>query len=173
MFKEINILRQFFEYPSTEFNIREIARILNIAPATASKELSKLAEKGILIERMYKNLKLYKANLEDDYFTDLKIFYNIRKIKDLKLIEELNKFYLKPTIILFGSASQGLDAEDSDFDILIISENQKIIDLNAFERKLNRRLQLFVVNQLKDINNNHLINSILNGIVIQGELIWN
>ena len=162
----------FFEEPRREFNVREAARILKIAPATASKELKKLAKKEILLEKKERNLILYKANLESEHYRDTKIFYNIRKIKESGLIEHLNSFYLKPTIVLFGSASLGMDVENSDIDMLVISERTNIIKLEEFERKINRRIQLFVCKAVKDLKNQHLINSVLNGITIQGELVW-
>ncbi|MBW2981605.1 nucleotidyltransferase domain-containing protein [Candidatus Woesearchaeota archaeon] len=173
MFKKLNILRIFFEEPSREFNVRETARILKISPATASKELKDLVKKGLLKERKERILNLYKSNLENDFYKDLKIFYNIRKIKDSKLIEELNQYYLKPAIVLFGSASRGEDTETSDFDLLIISEGKKeFTEKDKFEKKINRKLQLFVVKKIKELKNEHLINNILNGITIQGKVKW-
>jgi len=173
MFKELNTLKIFLESPAKEFNVREVARILKIAPATASSQLKLFVKKGILNERKERILKLYKPNIDSEVYLDIKKFYNIRKIKDSNIIEELNKFYIKPTIILFGSTSQGLDTEDSDIDMLIISEKTKDFPkITEFEKKLNRKLQLFVVKNIKEIKNNHLINNILNGINIQGEIKW-
>ncbi len=168
-----NILTIFFEEPTRELNIREVARILKIAPTTASKELKKLEKEGILKERKLKIFNFYKANLERDKYRDLKIHYNIRKIKDSGLLDALNKFYLKPAIVLFGSAASGLDTEISDFDIVIISENTKEFpETKKFEKKLNRKLQIFTVKHIKDIKNEHLINNIINGITIQGQIKW-
>lgn len=173
MFKELNTLKIFFEEPTREFNVREIARILKISPATASKELKLLTKKSLLKERKERMLKLYKSNLDSDLYRDLKIFYNIRKVKDSGLLEELNKFYLKPTVVLFGSAAFGLDTETSDFDLLVVSETtKKFPELKKFEKKLKRKIQLFVVRKISDLKNEHLINNILNGIVLQGEIKW-
>ncbi|MCK4670279.1 MAG: nucleotidyltransferase domain-containing protein [Nanoarchaeota archaeon] len=173
MFKKINILRLFFEEPSREFNVREVARILKISPATASKELKTSVKKEILKGRKERSLNLYKAKLESDFYRDLKIFYNIRKFKDSELLDALNKFYLKPTIILFGSASRGEDIEDSDFDLFIISEKTKEFpDLKKFEKKLNRKLQLIVAKEVSEFKNKHLINNVLNGRVLQGKIKW-
>jgi len=173
MFKELNTLRLFFEEPSREFNVREVARILRLSPATVSKELKIFAKKEILKERRERIFKLYRTNLENDFYRDLKIFYNMRKIKDSRLIEALNSFYLKPAIVLFGSASMGEDIETSDFDFLIVSEKTKDFpDLKKFERKMERRLQLLVVKDIKDLRNKHLINNVLNGISLQGKIKW-
>ena len=173
MFKELNMLKVFFESPNKDFNVREIARILNIAPATASSKLKNFAKEGLLKEKSERNLLIYKANFEKEEYRDIKVYYNIRKIKESGLIEELNKFYIKPAIILFGSASFGLDTEDSDIDIVILSEKDKdFTKTDKYEKSLNRRLQLFIIKDIKDLKNNHLINNVLNGIVIQGELKW-
>ncbi len=173
MFKKLNILKLFLEEPNREFNVREVARILKISPATASKELKALVRKGVINERKERLLKLYKANLESDLYRDIKIFYNIRKLKESGLIKELNRFYLKPTIVLFGSCAFGLDTETSDFDLLVISEKtEEFPDIEKFERKVKRKIQLFVVNDIRDLKNEHLINNIINGITIQGKIKW-
>lgn len=173
MFKKLNILKLFFEEPTREFNVREVARLLNISPATASKELKLLAKENLLKERKERIFNFYKANLEDDFYRDLKIFYNVRKIKESGFLEELNKFYLKPTIVLFGSSAYGLDTETSDFDILIISEKTKEFqNIEKFEEKMRRKIQLLVVKDIRDLKNERLINNVLNGMLIQGKIKW-
>lgn len=173
MFKELDILKLFIEEPSREFNLREVARILKIAPGTAGKKLKRFFKLGILKWKKERNFDLYKANMEEDIYKDLKIFYNIRKLRESGFIESLNKFYLKPTIVLFGSAAFGIDNETSDFDILVISEKTKEFnELNKFENKIKRKIQLFAVKNISDLKNKHLINNVINGIVIQGEINW-
>lgn len=172
MFKELNILKAFFESPNKEFNVREIARIMKKAPATVSKELKILSKESILRERKDRRFNFYRADLESLSYRDLKIFYNIRKIRSSGIIDELNKTYLKPTIILFGSAAHGIDTETSDIDFVVISEKTKEFPAKEFEKKLNREIQTFVVKNIKDLKNKHLISNVLNGIVLQGELTW-
>lgn len=173
MFKKINILRFFFDEPTREFNIREMARISKIAPATASKDLKLLMEENLLSLREERGFKLYKANIENDTYLDAKKLYSIRKIKESGLINELNKFYLKPVIVLFGSCASGMDTETSDVDLLVISENNKDFpSLKKFEKKLGKKLQIFVVKNIDKLKNKHLINNILNGTNIQGKIKW-
>ena len=173
MFKELNTLKLFFEEPTREFNVREVARILKISPATASKELKKFVKKNFLKNRKERVFDLYMADLEKDPYKDLKIYYNIRKFKDSNFLDALNKFYLRPAIILFGSCASGTDTETSDMDILIMSEKTKESpETKTYEKKINRKLQLFVVREIKDLKNKHLINNILNGIKIQGKIKW-
>ncbi len=173
MFKKLNILKPFFEEPNREFNIREVARILDISPATASKELHTLSNDGILKEKKERTLKLYKANLESGLYKDIKTFYNIRKLKDSGLLASLNKFYLMPAVVLFGSCAYGTDTETSDFDLLVVSEKtEEFPRIKLFERRLNRKIHIFAVKDIRHIKNRHLINNILNGITIQGRIRW-
>jgi len=173
MFNEIKILKYFFENPNTEFNVREIARLLKITPATASKKLKELEKMKILKYRQERIYDFYKADLESSSYKDVKTYYTIRKIRESGFIDKINELYIKPTIILFGSASKGLDTETSDIDLVIISENTKEFQLKKdFEKKLNKPLQLFIVGKLDNLKNNYLINNVLNGIILQGEVIW-
>ncbi|MEA3430836.1 MAG: nucleotidyltransferase domain-containing protein [Nanoarchaeota archaeon] len=173
MFKEINTLKPFLEEPNKEFNVRELARLLNIAPATASKKLKYFTKNKILKQREERMLLLYKADLDSEFYKDLKIYYNIRKIKKSGLIEILNKFYLKPSITLFGSTATGLDTKTSDIDLFVETEQKsQIKELKTFEKKINRTLQILTASDIKKLKNPHLINNILNGITIQGTLKW-
>ena len=174
MFKELNILKPFFEEPNREFNVREAARILKITPATASKKLKEFSKQSILKHRKERILELYKANLESYAYRDLKTYYTIRKLRNSNLIESLNEFYLKPAIILYGSSSKGMDTETSDIDLIIISENTKEFPKKKeYEKKLGKDIHIFAVKKLSELENKHLINNVLNGIVLEGELAWN
>jgi predicted nucleotidyltransferase len=173
MFDYLDTGQFFLENPTKEYNVREIARLLKINPATASKRLKYLKEKKILKHRKERTYDLYQADIESTVYRDLKIYYNIRKVRSSGLIEELNKFYLKPTIILFGSMATGYDNEDSDLDLVIISERKKEFELiERFEKKINKSIQLFIVKNIKELKNQHLINNVLSGIVLQGEIKW-
>ena len=173
MFKEINTLKLFFEEPTREFNAREVARIAKTAPATASSKLKEFAKQSILKHRKERMLDLYKADLESSSYKDLKLYWTIRKLRESGLIESLKEFYLKPAIILFGSCSKGIDTETSDIDIAVISEKTKEFpSREEYGKKLKRELQLFAVKNLKELRNEHLISNVLNGVILEGELIW-
>ncbi|MFH1473570.1 MAG: nucleotidyltransferase domain-containing protein [Candidatus Aenigmatarchaeota archaeon] len=173
MFNKLNILKIFFEDPAKEFNVREVARLSEISPATASKELKRMAKEGLLKERKERGFNLYRSDLESDSYRDLKTYYNIRKLRKSGLVAALNAFYMKPAIVLFGSAASGLDTKTSDFDLLVVSEKTKEFpQTRKFEKRLNRTLQLFVVKNVKELKNKHLISNVLNGIAIEGSIEW-
>jgi predicted nucleotidyltransferase len=173
MFKEMNVLELFFNEPTREFHVREVAKLLKITPATASKRLKQFKKKGVLQYRKEIRVDFYKANLENEFYLDLKKHNLVRKLKDSGLIEAINNFYLKPTILLFGSSAYGLDTSESDVDLVIISENNKEFKkLDYFEKKIHRNIQLFVFSNIKTVKNKHLLNNMLNGVIIQGEIKW-
>ena len=173
MFKELNTLKLFFEEPNREFNVREVARLLNNTPATASKQLKEFAKRDILTYRKERILDLYKSNLESDGYRDLKLYYMLRILKESGFVDALNRFYLKPTIVLFGSASFGLDTDASDIDLLIVTENKKEMpNIKKYEKLLKRKIQLFVHKNVLEIENKHLVNNIVNGITLQGTIKW-
>ena len=118
-------------------------------------------------------MDLYRADFESYSYKDLKVYYTIRKLRESNLIESLKEFYLKPTIILFGSCSKGIDTETSDIDIAVISEKtSEFPGREEYGKKLKREIQLFAVKRLKELRNKHLISNVLNGIILEGELIW-
>ncbi len=173
MFKYKPILELFFETPSKEYNVREVARVVHIAPATASSYLKQLEKEEILIYRKVKQLDFYKANLDSDKYRDLKVYFLVRKLRESGFLNALNQFYLKPTIILFGSCMCGLDTEQSDLDLVLITEKKDPFpDQKKFEKKIGRSIQFFVIQKISDLKSNHLINSVLNGRVLQGEVQW-
>lgn len=173
MFKELNIMRVFFEEPSREFGVRETAKLLDVAPATASKDLAELAENGFLKVREERRTILYSANIDSDAYRDLKVFHTIRNLKDKGMIASINRFYSSPTIILFGSAAKGEDKETSDLNLLIVSDNTEIFpEKDHFEKVLGRKLQIFVTKNFPDLKNKEIFQSASNGKIIQGEVRW-
>ena len=164
-------MKVFFEEPRREFSVREAAKLLKIAPATASKELSELQDKGFLKVRDERLAKLYSANLDNENYIDLKKYYNSRKLKDSGFIDSLSKFYSNSLIVLFGSLAKGIDNENSDIDILIISnKNSPFPDVERYEKLLKRKINLVVVEALGDLSNQQVSERILAGNVLYGEL---
>jgi predicted nucleotidyltransferase len=171
MFKELNIMRLFFDEPSREFGVREAAKLLDVAPATASKDLSELAENGFLKVREDRRMILYSANIDSDQYRDLKVFYTIRMLKEKGFIDALNKFYTKPSIILFGNCAQGTDKELSDLGIVVIADKADIFaEKENYEKIFGRKIQLIVVHSIPELGSKELMQSVVNGKILQGEL---
>jgi predicted nucleotidyltransferase len=149
MLKILNDLTPFIEDNYREYGVREYARIAGVSPPTASKTLKELGKEGILLSRNYRNLILFRANRESKTLKSLSVTYWQEKLKELSryLSEELNY----PKIILFGSLIKLEAKEDSDIDIYLDREKADI-QLDSFEKKLKRKIQLHFRPEMKNIN---------------------
>ena len=167
MFNELNILRPFFENPGSEYGVREVGRIIDVAPATASKELKNFSINGVLVERKERMYNLYKANVTNDLYIDLKTFFYKRRLKDSGLLNEINKAYDFPIIILKES-NDSIDSINS-IELIIFTNINKKLDISRSEKKLGKKIRLNIIKKNK-LNQSAKLNEISDDlIVIQGE----
>mgnify|MGYP003987829595 FL=1 len=102
----------------------------------------------------------------------LKRVDNLKQIYESKLLECLEQEFAGSTIILFGSYSRGEDTENSDTDIAIIGRKEKKINLNKYEKLLDRRINLNFYESFSKIHKN-LKENLFNGIVLSGGIeLW-
>lgn len=172
-FAKMDILKYFFEEPEREFHLREIARLIRLAPSTASKYLAKLDAEKIILTKKSKGFRIFKSNSENVLYKDAKLFYNLMNIRNSGLIDYLMEEFNHPkAIILFGSFRKAENIAKSDIDIFIEAEAKKNPDLSSFEKKLNHPIQLFQfsgkeIDKMK-ITSKELLNNIINGILLEG-----
>lgn len=167
------ILEPFINEPEREFHIRELARINRKAPTTVSKYLFKYEKKGLLTVKKRFNHLLYRASFESPIFRQVKLFYNLKKLRESGLINYLTEEFNNPeAIVLFGSFRKAEDIPKSDIDLLIITSSKREGDLTKYENILKHKIQLFLysrndIDKIK-IKNKELLNSFINGIVLEG-----
>lgn len=165
-------LEIFFQYPTKNFSVREISRRINLAHTSVKNNLKKLENSKLIKEKKEKkNTRIfpyYCANYQNKRFTKEKKYYNLKSLEESKLIDYINNQIMPKCIVIFGSFQIGEDIENSDIDVFVESEEEKL-DINRFEKKLNRKIQLHF---RKSFNNlpKELKNNIINGIVISGFL---
>ena len=173
MFGKMNILEYFFEEPEREFHLREIARLAGISPSTASNYLSEFAKKGVITSKNEKGFSIFKSNPEDKLYKDMKLFYNLYRIRASGLIDYLATEFNHPkAIILFGSFRKSENIKSSDTDLFIETSVKRNPNLSGFERRLGHPVHLFQfsskeVEGMKE-KNKELLNSIINGILLEG-----
>jgi len=159
-------LSVIFKFPTKGFTVREIARLIKVSPPTASSLAKDLEKKGLLIIKKERVQYKVFGNLENEYFRKLKRIYNIFSLFDLT--DFLVKNFKPNAVVVFGSYSKGEDTEDSDIDIFIDSVLKNKINLQKFEKQLNRRIHLHV----RDIRKipEELRKNIINGVILHGFL---
>ncbi|OIO40930.1 hypothetical protein AUJ61_00525 [Candidatus Pacearchaeota archaeon CG1_02_30_18] len=158
------------------FNLRGIAKLLNVSPTAIANSISELEK-----EEVIKIEKSQTMNLTSIGFNrDSEEAINFKRIENLKLIYEskIDEFFKSEfpgcTIILFGSYSRGEDVffgekddRNSDIDIAIIGTKGKNINLVKFEKVLEREIIINFYKSWEEIHKN-LKNNILNGIILSG-----
>lgn len=169
---KLTILGRFFEDPNKKFSIRELARILKINHTTVRQYLNKFVKEGFLSVKREGLYSFYQLILSKKAI-NLKLYYNLEKVRESNIIQDLEKIYDLPVIVLFGSYSSAMDDKTSDIDICLISNVEKEFNAEKYEKKLNRKVSLHKFtkeswNKTKKLNPN-LINNICNGIVLSGE----
>lgn len=169
---DLFILKEFFEAPDKEYSIRELSRVLKKNHMTIRSKLLKLLEDGYLKKQKTNLYDVFKSN-SGLKFLNLKLFYNLEKLRKSKLVEKLNEEYDYPQIILFGSYCEAKDHENSDVDICLITNIKKEINLKPFEKVLNRKIDLRILSEsrwrelIKE--NPQLVNNIIRGLVLSDE----
>ena len=170
---KLTILKPFFEEPNRKFSIRELSRILKINHTTVRQYLSMLAKEGFLSSKKERLYSFYQLATSKKAL-NLKLYYNLEKIRESCIIEGLEKAYDMPVIVAFGSYASAMDDKTSDIDLCIISNVEKEFQTEKYEKELNRKISMHKFskmswNKAKKLNPN-LINNICNGIVLSGEL---
>lgn len=176
MWKKYNkyrVLKPFFDDPHPKgigFQLREISRKINLAPKSVSIYLNELEKEGLIIKRPHRihGYPVYYANTENESFKLYKRLDMISLLYETGLLEHLHESLMPDCIVLFGSAARGEDSRDSDIDLFIQCEQTKI-DLDKFEKKLNRKINIFFSKSFNSLSN-ELKNNIINGVVLKGYL---
>lgn len=164
------ILNFFFTYPTKRLRLREIEREVKVPLPSAIRYTKELVKSSHLKSVKISNVTFYTADRSSRKFIVDKRLSNIKMLYDSGLVDFLIDEYSNPTIILFGSYFKGEDIENSDIDLFILTSLKKKVELKQFEKALNRRLQLFLYNNIRTLGNKDLMNNVINGFVLNGSL---
>ncbi|MFH0876062.1 MAG: nucleotidyltransferase domain-containing protein [archaeon] len=162
------IKEYFFTNPTKKLRVREIERELDIPLPSVIRYVKESVSENILKREQIGTVVFYTANRSEKEYLIEKKLSNIRQIYSSGLIEYLINELSNPVIILFGSYARGEDTENSDIDLFIQTKSKSSIDLKKYEKNLNRNIQLFTFNSIKEIQNKELANNIINGIIFNG-----
>jgi len=116
-------LVQLLLHPETSYHVRELARLTGTTPGTLHKELSRLAEVGLLQREKLGNQVRYQANRECPVFSELaSLFRKTSGLVDV-LADALRPLQPAPELALvFGSLARGDENTRSDVDLLLIAD---------------------------------------------------
>ena len=142
----LKVLTHFFDDPYQETYLRELARRINLSIYSAKIAADQLVREGLLLERREGRLRYLKANTGNLFFKHLKIAFNVKKILESRLTEQLiENIPATSSIILYGSWAKGENDYKSDIDILVIGQRPNRIDASGLETLLGQGLELTVL----------------------------
>lgn len=164
----LKVMELFFKFPEMKFHLREMERITGLSLPGIKKILSKLQKEGLLLTKKENVVQNFYAS-RNEKFIALKRCYNIYSLYNSGLLEAIKNTYEEPeAIVLFGSYSRGDDISKSDIDISIVTTSKKTVNFSSFEKKLDRKINLYEI-ILKKAEPD-FINSLANGVVLYGYL---
>ena len=163
----MKVLEVFFKEPTTIHFIREISREINLAPTSVRNNLNNLLKEKLIIEKKSNPFDGYIANRDNEELIFFKKTYNLSTLYELKKFIESSIHPI--AIVMFGSYSRGEDVESSDIDILVLSKIKKNINLENFEKKLERKINLIILKNINELDE-IIKKKINNGIALFGEL---
>jgi len=146
---------------------RDIAKILKVSPTAVANSIKGLG--GLIVVEKTKTINFISLNRDEKIAIELKRAENLKSIYTSGLLEYLEQELAGATIVLFGSYSMGEDTNESDIDIAAIERKEKTLDLEKYEKTLNRPININFYISWKDIDI-HLKNNILNGIILHGSV---
>lgn len=165
-YSRYRILQEFFDFPRKDFQMREVSRRTKITQPSVINHLKALVKEELITKEKKGIYPTFRANRENELFKLYKKSDLILKIKQIGLLDCIYDSCVPNSIILFGSASKGEDVEESDIDLFIQSTEKKL-ELNKYEKVLNRKIMLFFEENFSRLNA-ELKNNILNGIILKG-----
>ncbi len=150
-------------------NKREIANLLDVSPTAIAKALVALEKENLVKVEKIKGMNLTHIELNRDNQNALlmKRTENLKQIYESGFAEFLEENFPGTTIILFGSYSRGDDTITSDIDMAVIEAKAKKINIDVFEKILEREIRINYYDSFRGINK-ELKENICNGIVLAG-----
>jgi predicted nucleotidyltransferase len=163
------VLGVFFDNPIPEggFTLREISRNSGVPLPSVKNYLEELESERLVLKKKNRlGNPVYYANRDEEYFLFLKKMNNIKIIHESGVVDYIYYASGSKAIILFGSACRGEDILESDIDLFVLSKEKKL-DLEKFEKKLNRKINVFFKEGLNKTSK-ELANNVINGTILKG-----
>jgi len=138
----LQILTFLARNPDKQFYIREIAKNMDKSVGGTHKTLKSLKEMDFIREHKSGKNIYYQINQMNPSIKNFKIFMTINELTPL-----VNKLKdVSEKIILFGSCANGEDTNESDVDLLVLTNEKEKVNKKIINMKFNRKIQAVVVN---------------------------
>lgn len=127
-FSGFKILSYFLNYPNSSIYINDLARKISVSPSSVLKYCNSYYKEGILFREKKANAIFFSLNNNSVFVKSFKKSHFLGLIlnsSEFSTFIEKNNSNLV-SLILYGSYSSGNYSEDSDIDLLVIYNSDKI-----------------------------------------------
>ncbi len=169
MLKKYNkyiLLKIFLDNPTESFRLRELSRLSQISPLSVMNYLKEFEKEDLIKRYQKRDIPFYTAVRDNERFILYKKISMIYELNESGMVDFLWEKLSPDAIILYGSYAKGESVEESDIDIFIIGKEKKL-DIEEFEKKLNKKIHLMFEVDVKKIPK-ELKNNLINGIILKG-----
>ena len=118
----------------------EIAKNTQISAGSTNQSLKELLKKEMVTLTKKGNMNFYSLNFDNPLAKQFKITQTVAELNGL--IGKLRP--LAKRIILFGSCAEGVDTQNSDIDLAIISQEEQEVRKIIKKEKITREIQALV-----------------------------
>ncbi len=170
----VKVIKLFLENPYSQYYLREIAKKTGLSPSTVKAVTDVLAQKKLVTRKEMGNLVIFKANVLNPAFRQIKIAKSLLEIEEAGLIPALVKQCIAESVTLYGGVARGEDDAKSDIDILVIG-NRKPQNLQRYASRLGKEVNVLFYKMREwskkaRENKPFYENIIIDGIPLYGEL---
>lgn len=115
------VLSLLLLHPDSTYHVRELARLTGTSAGTLHKELSRLAQAGLLLREAQGNQVRYRANRACPVFAELAgMFRKTSGLVDVIADALASLAGMLSLALVFGSLARGEETAGSDVDLLLV-----------------------------------------------------
>lgn len=142
------VLSLLLLHPDSSYYVRELARLTNTNAGTLHKELTRLAQAGLLLRESQGNQVRYQANRACPVFPELAgLFRKTTGLVDV-LTEALRPLESSISLaFVFGSLARGEESSGSDIDLLVVGAPGFAEEVKALQSVLQREINPLIFSQ--------------------------
>ena len=166
------IITLFFNEPNKQWHFEQLRGTSGLSRAQTNAWLQKLLQQKI-IQRIKPKHKMpyYLADLESSHYYFTKRIFSLQELYASGLLSYLYSLDRAQCIILFGSFSRGDWHTESDIDLFIYGDIDRL-QLGPYLSTLGREIEIFSGKNEKDLQRmgSLFLTQIINGICLKGEI---
>ena len=175
----VAVLGHLLLQPDEEIHLRELVRVTGFSPRSVNKEVDRLVDAGILLERRSSNRRYLRANKSHQLFNDLRNIIDKTIGVAPALAAALAEEKGIKLALLFGSAASGSEGPASDVDLLVVGSitlSRVLSITRPVQERIGRQINPVVIGmrefRQRRAKKEHFISTVLSGeiVTLAGEL---